>query len=238
MVAINGVLIGSTMATSSGAWTFDDTATALPDGTYAITAAAMDVAGNLSGSSSTFTATIETVAPPAIVGVKLTSGSLGLSRGQQALSVLGTAAPGNRVQLFLNGTVLGSLTASAQGAWTYVYSPTSSSVPAGKYKFSALATDTAGNTSVMSPTFTLEVGGGPTAGTPQYASGVLSGQATPGSLISIVDGNVVIGIVTADASGNWQFTPTLSQGKHTIMVDATDGYGDTSVLSTAITVSA
>ena len=44
---------------------------------------------------------------------------------------------------------------------------------------------------------------------------MLSGQATPGSLVTIVDGDVVIGVVTADASGNWQFTPTLAKGNHT-----------------------
>jgi hypothetical protein len=99
-----------------------------------------------------------------------------------------------------------------------------------------VATDSWGNSSATSPTFALEVGGGPTAGTPQYASGVLSGQATPGSLVSIVDGNIVIGVAMAAASGNWQFTPALSKGSHTIMVDAADSSGNTSLLSGAIIV--
>jgi hypothetical protein len=197
----------------------------------------MDVAGNVSNPSGAFNATIETIAPPVIAGVKLTSGGLGLAKGQQALSILGTAPPGDRVQLFLGGCVQGTLSASALGVWTYVYAPTSSSVPAGIYNFSAVSTDSAGNASVMSPTFALEVGGGPTAGTPQYASGTLSGQATPGSVVSIVDGNIIIGLVAADASGNWQFTPTLSKGSHTITVDAANSSGDTSLLSSAIVVS-
>ena len=96
--------------------------------------------------------------------------------------------------------------------------------------------DQSGNVSAASPTFPLEVGGGPTAGTPQYASGTLSGQATPGSLVSIVDGNIVIGVVMASASGNWQFTPTLASGKHSIMADAADSSGNTSLLSGALTL--
>ena len=55
--------------------------------------------------------------------------------------------------------------------------------------------DASGNVSAPSPTFQLQVGGGSTAGTPQYASGALSGQATAGSLVTIVDGNVVLGVV-------------------------------------------
>jgi hypothetical protein len=97
--------------------------------------------------------------------------------------------------------------------------------------------DQSGNASTATPTFPLEISGGPTASTPQYASGVLSGQATPGSLVSIVDGDVVIGIVMASASGTWQFTPALATGKHTIMVDAANSSGDTSLLSGAMTVS-
>jgi hypothetical protein len=139
------------------------------------------------------------------------------------------------VQVFLNGTLLGAATANGQGNWSYNYVPSSSTVANGVYSFSAVAMDASGNVSVPSPTFQLQVGGGSTASTPQYASGALSGQATPGSLITIVDGNVVLGVVAADSSGNWQFTPALSKGKHSIMAEATNSAGNTSLLSGALT---
>ncbi len=82
-----------------------------------------------------------------------------------------------------------------------------------------------------------EVGGDPTAGTPHAASGVLSGRATPGGLISIIDAGLVIGAVTAGAWGSWQFAPALAAGKHTIMADFTSSSGDTSLLSGAAAVS-
>ena len=94
--------------------------------------------------------------------------------------------------------------------------------------------DASGNVSAPTPTFQLQVGGSETASTPQYASGVLSGQATPGSLVTIVDGDVVLGVVVANSSGDWQFTPTLSKGKHSIMAEATNSAGDTSLLSGAL----
>ena len=50
------------MAGSNGAWTFDNTAMTLPDGNYAITAVAVDVAGNISSPSGAYNVTIETVA--------------------------------------------------------------------------------------------------------------------------------------------------------------------------------
>ena len=218
------------MAGSNGAWTFDNTAMTLPDGSYAIVAVAMDVAGNVSSPTGAYNVTIETVGSPTIAGVSLITGN------QQSLSIVGTAPANDQVQVDLGGTLLGTVEANGQGSWSYTYAPTSSTVPSGTYDFSAVAIDQWGNASAMSPTFQLQVGGGPTAGTPQYASGVLSGQATPGSLVSIVDGNVVIGIVMASASGAWQFTPTLARGKHTIMADAADGSGNTSLLSGALTV--
>lgn len=235
-VLINGALVGAAMSGSNGAWTFDDTATTLPDGNYAITAVAMNVAGDVSNSSGAFNATIETVTPPAIAGASLITGTQGLPGNHQGLVVVGTAPPNDRVQVYLGANPLGSTNANGQGAWSYAYAPGTTTVAAGLYDFSSVAIDQFGNASSASPTFPLEVGGGPTAGTPQYASGILSGVATPGSLVSIVDGDLVIGVVTASASGNWQFTPNLSKGNHTIMVDAADSSGDTSLLSGPLTV--
>jgi hypothetical protein len=185
------------------------------------------------------------VGSPAIAGVSLVTthtgwlGFLGIGPVQQSLSIVGTAPPNDSVQVYLNGAFVGNATANGQGAWSYNYVPSSSTVANGTYDFSAIAVDASGNVSSPSPTFALQVGGSSaTASTAQYASGTLSGQATPGSLVTIVDGNVVLGVVTADSSGNWQFTPTFSKGKHNIMVEATNSAGYTSLLSSALTINA
>ncbi len=236
-VLLNGIAVGTALSGSNGAWTYNNPAMTLANGNISITAVAENIAGTFSNVSAAFNTTVETVASPVIAGVSLVTGTQGLHRNQQGLSIVGTAPPNNQVQVDLGGTLLGTVTANSQGGWSYTYAPTSTTVPSGTYAFSAVAVDQWGNTSAMSPTFLLEVGGGPTAGTPQYASGVLSGQATPGSLVTIVDGDVIIGVVMASASGTWQFTPTLTNGTNSIMVEATDSSGDTSLLSTAITVS-
>jgi hypothetical protein len=239
-VMLNGVLLGDTVAGTNGAWSYDNTAMTLPDGNYAITEQAGDVAGNVSAVSTPFNATIETVNSPAIAGVSLATtssgllGLLGLGKSQQSLSIVGTAPPNDGVLVYLGGTLLGTASATGLGQWSFNYVPSSSTVPNGTYSISAVAKDASGNVSVSTPTFQLQVGGGSTAATPRYSSGALSGQAAPGSLVTIVDGNVVLGVVAVDSSGNWQFTPTLSKGKHSIMTEATNAAGYTSLLSGAL----
>ena len=105
--------------------------------------------------------TIETVAPPTIAGVSLITGTQGLRWNQQGLSIVGTAPANDQVQVDLGGSLLGTASANSQGAWSYTYAPTSTTVPAGTYDFSAVAIDQSGNVSAASPTFPLEVGGGP-----------------------------------------------------------------------------
>jgi hypothetical protein len=242
-VLLNGVLLGDTTAGTNGAWSYDNTAMTLPDGNYTITAQATDLAENISPVSAPFSATIETVNSPVIAGVSLTTtnsggllGLLGLGTSQQSLSIVGTAPPNDSVQVYLNGTLLGTATANGQGNWSYSYTPSSSTVANGVYSFSAITMDASGNVSTPSSPFQLQVGGSTTAKTPQYSSGTLSGQATPGSLVTIVDGDVVLGVVVANSSGDWQFTPNLTKGKHSIMAEATNSAGDTSLLSAALTL--
>ena len=134
-VMLNGSILGDTMAGTTGAWSYDNTAMTLPDGNYAITAQATDVAGNFSPLSTPFDATIETVNSPVIAGVSLATtssgllGLLGVGKSQQSLSIIGTAPPNDSVLVYLGGTLLGTANANGQGAWSYNYVPASSTVP-------------------------------------------------------------------------------------------------------------
>ena len=43
------------------------------------------------------------------------------------------------------------------------------------------------------------------------------------NLVTVVDGNTILGTVVADSSGNWTFTcPVLSNGTHTLAAEATN----------------
>jgi Matrixin/Bacterial Ig-like domain len=242
-MTLDGAPLGNAMAGTNGAWSYSPGST-VPNGSYTVTAQAVDIAGNVSPVSATYSATIVAVNSPVIAGVSLTTtksgllGLLGLGQSQQSLSVIGTASPNNSVQVYLGGAPLGTANSDGQGNWSFSYVPSSSTVPGGIYAFAATARDGSGNVSATSPFFQLQVGGGSAALTTKYASGALSGRATAGSVVTIVDGNVVLGVVTADSSGNWQFTPALSKGKHNIMAEATSSAGYTSLLSGVLSVTA
>jgi hypothetical protein len=240
----NGPLLGTVTADGTGAWQFYPGT--LADGTYNFTAQASDVAGNTSGMSGASKVVIETVPTPVIAGVAET-----FNKGVGTLTVSGTAAAGNHVQIQLNGAALATVSADSNGRWSYAYTP--ASLPNGTYSFGATATDGANCASDPSAPLNLVLGlGAPYVSAPSLttssiigtgsggvpittATPTLTGTATPGSTVTIVDGNTVLGTAVADANGLWTFTtPTLAKGTHSIRVFDTDLFGNSSLLSAAL----
>jgi hypothetical protein len=241
----NGVPIGTTTSNSSGSWTFDNTKTTLPAGSYVFTAVATDLAGNVSQVSNSYNVLIETsISTPFIGGVTINNGP------QKTLILQGTAEAQSQVQIYLAGSLVATVGADGNGNWNW-----NSSLPPsnGTYKFTAVATDLAGNVSTPD-SFNLQIGGStaPTAnvqnlsGNNVVSSGpggvvavnppTLTGNATAGSVVTIFDGNTVLGTAIANSKGQWTFTCSpLSGGEHTIAVEATNAAGYTSLLSSALT---
>ncbi|WP_311790459.1 Ig-like domain-containing protein, partial [Pantoea sp. UBA5923] len=55
----------------------------------------------------------------------------------------------------------------------------------------------------------------------------LSGQAEASSILSVYDGNTLLGSVTVNPDGSWRFTtPTLSDGPHSLTITVTDAAGN------------
>ena len=64
----------------------------------------------------------------------------------------------------------------------------------------------------------------------------ITGKATAGSLVTIVDGNTILGTVVADAKGNRVFvSPVLAKGKHNLAAEASDSNGNYGLLSALLT---
>jgi len=63
----------------------------------------------------------------------------------------------------------------------------------------------------------------------------LNGTAEAGATVTIKDGTSTLGTATANASGNWNFTPAadLSNGSHSFTATATDAAGNTGSASSA-----
>jgi len=148
--------IGTAVATG-GSWSF--VAPALSNGTHAITATATDAAGNVSGSSTSLSVTIDTVSPSAPGAPDLVAGSdSGSSDTDNMTNVttptfVGTVEANASVELFAGQVPLGTTTADGGGSWSL----TTAALGEGVHQISARQTDLAGNISAASSALTLTI---------------------------------------------------------------------------------
>ncbi|WP_259393938.1 Ig-like domain-containing protein, partial [Pantoea agglomerans] len=141
---------------------------------------------------------------------------------------------------------LGSSTANSSGVWTFAVAELAD----GEHVFTASVTNAAGNSSEAKFTLTVDtiapvlptITGmiddvGTLQGTSTTSGGVtddpsptFTGKAEKGSLVTLYDGDSVLGSVRADAQGNWSYTPTTNMvdGDHSIKAVSTDAAGNIS----------
>ncbi|KAJ19577.1 Ig-like domain-containing protein, partial [Pseudomonas aeruginosa] len=124
-----------------------------------------------------------------------------------------------------NGNPIGQVTADGSGNWSFT---PGSQLPDGTV-VNVVAKDAAGNSS---PATSITVDGvAPSAPVVEPSNGSeLSGTAEPGSTVTLTDGNGnPIGQTTADANGNWSFTPSTPLPDGTVVnVVARDAAGNSS----------
>ncbi|MFO1922602.1 Ig-like domain-containing protein [Pseudomonas aeruginosa] len=124
-----------------------------------------------------------------------------------------------------NGNPIGQTSADANGNWSFT---PGSQLPDGTV-VNVVARDAAGNSSP--PTSITVDGVAPSAPVVEPSNGSeLSGTAEPGSSVTLTDGNGnPIGQTTADANGNWSFTPSTPLPDGTVVnVVARDAAGNSS----------
>ena len=145
-------LLGSAVANGSGAWSY--TTAALANGAHSLTATATDAAGNTGVASAALAVTI--MAPPGaptITSFSPDTGVVGDGITDPAiLTLTGSAVANSTVNVYDGTTLLGTATANASGAWTFVTVP----LPDGVHSFTA--TDTvSGITSAASVAMSVTV---------------------------------------------------------------------------------
>ncbi|MBP2228898.1 hypothetical protein J2847_002190 [Azospirillum agricola] len=244
--------VGTATASGTGAWTI--TATSLADGVSTLTARAVDAAGNTGAASSPLTVTIDTVqaAPGApVLGAAYDSGSSSTDGITNIVNptITGTGEAGSVVTLYDGGTSFGSTTVNGLGVWSIA---TGTLLP-GTRTLTARAVDSAGNSSVASAGLVITIDTSAAApGTPSLAvdSGVsntdrlintgsptLVGTAEANGLVRLYNGSSLVGSGTADGSGAWTITASgLGAGAHTLSARMVDAAGNTSVSSSALTI--
>jgi hypothetical protein len=258
----NDIKLGDAIADESGNWQYTPQVP-LTEGSHALATQVTDVAGNQSGMSQPLTVVVDTSS----VAVQITSlyddvGSIqgeiapGSSTDDTRPTIEGAAKAGSLITLYDGTATLGTTQADSMGHWSYT--PTSE-LSQGEHSITATAQDPAGNVSAPTAAFTFTVDTtAPTApaivsvtddvgaiqgaltngGVTDDPSPTLTGTAEPGSTVSTYDNGKLLGTVTADASGNWNYTPTtpLNEGLHEFTATATDAAGNTGPGSTPFTV--
>ncbi|UFH58902.1 Ig-like domain-containing protein [Sulfurovum mangrovi] len=243
----NGIKIGETTSNPDGSWSFTPTSEFANGSDHSITY----TKNGGTNHSPAVNFTVDTTAPDA-VSVVVTDDVLPIIgeiadngiTDDTTPTISGTTEPGASVTIKDGDTELGTVTADSNG--DYEFTPT---IPLneGEHTITVTATDAAGN-SVNSDTtnFTVDTTApdsvsmvitddvAPVIGEitenaiTDDTTPTISGKTEPDATVMIKDGIVVLGTVTADANGDYEFTPTipLDEGSHAISVTASDAAGN------------
>ncbi len=247
----DGDKIGKTNTDKHGKWKI--VTTAIDDGAYDFKAKAKD--GNHSKKSKVLTVTVNsTIATPAI---KLATASDTGRSNKDGIShdltptLEGVAEAGATVTVRDGATVLGTVAAASNGAWSL----TTGALADGKHRLTADAVDAAGN-SATSPEYSLTIdtiapaapsapdltttsdtGASSIDNVTADTTPTLTGVVEAGSTVEIFDGATSLGTTVADSNGNWHLTTgPLTDGAHSFTATATDLAGNVSTASGALAV--
>ncbi|MBL8916117.1 MAG: OmpA family protein [Archangium sp.] len=200
------------------------TFTGLSDGQHTLEVRAVN-GTNTDSTPATRTWTIDSTAPMPPVVTTPADGSTVYTRTPR---FSGTAEPGSTVRVSVDDQEVCTAITGTNGMWTC---DSTTTLAAGDHRVSATATDAAGNVSAPSVPndFTIVIPNvmvaitSPADGTlTKDSTPTITGTATPGSTVTVFVDGMAIGTTTADAMGNWTFTPTtpLADGEHTITARA------------------
>lgn len=234
LITLDGA-VQTVPADGTGQWSYN--ATALADGAHAFTVQARDAAGFTSSPTAPRSFSVDATAPATPTISAPVDGSI---LADSTPTITGSAEAGSTVVVTLDGAALAPIMVDGSGLWSL----TSGVLADGPHAFTVIATDTVGHVSPVSaasfiidsaapatPVITAPANGSVTDdGTP-----TISGTAEAGVTVNLsIDGAAA---VTAVASGGvWSYTPsaTLSAGGHTLSATATDGVGNVSPASAAV----
>jgi VCBS repeat-containing protein len=238
----DGVELGTAQVNGGGTWSF--TTATLADGDHSFTAAARDGAGNESAETAAFEVAIDATRPdiPVITGYSDDTGSPDFQTSDNTLVFTGTAGAGETINVYLGQTLVATGIADENGDW----SAATGVIADGFHYFYARAVDAAGNQSLQSGNYAINVdtvapaapvitgftndnGAATDDGVSSSNWTYLSGTAATGSSTVVIyrDG-AQIG-TAAVSGGSWTFlVSALPEGTHTFTATARDFVGNES----------
>jgi autotransporter-associated beta strand protein len=198
--------LGSSVANTSGNWSFTYQGPPLGSGAHAFTAKAQDTAGNDGAASAPFNVDTS-VPPPVITAITEDTGFSASDRitSDRTLVLTGTGPAGATISVrLIGGSVIGTTTANGEGAWSLDY--TSTSLSDGTYPFSAIAT-VGSSSSASSPAFLVTVDSvAPTVVSVNRQSPSAAASTSATITFRVTFSEPVAGAIASD------FTPAFSGG--------------------------
>lgn len=167
------------------------------------------------------------------------------------LTITGTAEAGARVELFEGEESLGTTTADETGNFSFDLD-----LDEGVHRFTAVATDAAGNVSAPSAVFAMfvdltppaaatnldlaaadDTGASQTDNITSRTTGLtISGSAGANASVELFDGETSLGTVTAGADGRFTLDVSLAPGVHQVTAVVTDVAGNEGEASAPLTI--
>ncbi|WP_432700889.1 Ig-like domain-containing protein [Kluyvera cryocrescens] len=249
-------LLGQVVVDASGGWSFTP-GMPLGNGLHQFTTVVTDAAGNASPPSPGFNLTITPVADP-ISGLVVTDdanpvkGPLanGAATNDVTPTFTGSAAANSTIAIYDNGVLLTSVKADGNGQWNFTpslalkegthsvtFTVDNGSGPSAPSQPFVLTVDT----TVPEPVTNLVIVDDRAPIVGQLTNGsmtndstpIISGNAEPGTTVTLYDGTQLLGSVKVGSDGQWGFIPNapLGEGVHTITTTVTDAAGNVSAPS-------
>ncbi|MCK6489356.1 MAG: Ig-like domain-containing protein [Planctomycetes bacterium] len=245
-VVSDGRDLGIVTAGIDGGWSLDLTSFGIPDGTYHLSATAMDPAGNVGVAGAQDVVVDGVVGAPSFVGVRPDTGTAGdWLTSSTAPLVIGNGEPASVVTLSLDGTEVGIVMVDAAGNWQVDLAGLGLRLADGAHLLAISARDAIGNQSPAGITATLVVDTAVTAprltaisddtgsiGDLRTADStlVLRGLADPAAGVAVRIDGALLATVSAAADGTWtaDLTATvLAEGGRVLSLASTDAAGNT-----------
>jgi hypothetical protein len=161
-ISLDGGTSWLTATVVGTAWSYNNSANVMADGSYTVVARVIDTANNL-GLSATQVVQIDTGAPTATAAISAISNDTGISltdfiTNDQTLTIsatlTGTLNAAEKVQISLDNGSTWNNAALVSGS-TYSFDNTATTLVAGSYNFRARVVDTAGNAGTVSAATTV-----------------------------------------------------------------------------------
>jgi hypothetical protein len=205
-ILADGVVIGAATADANGAWNFDIPA----------------LEGGVTELSVKTDAGTSAPIPVVVPDVDIPAGGLVLDAAAGELT--GQGAPGETVEILIDGQPAGTATVGSDGTWTLELPQ----LPPGDYAVSVRTA--AGESEPVQVTIadgaeqTSTVDEVPAEVAVDSRAGTVSGSAAPTATIEIVANGDVVGTATADAAGKWSLElPVLEPGTYTVTAQTEAG---------------